>query len=146
MIVSNDEGIMIVSDDEDVIMDNENSDEDMISDEDGFSIISDSASYSSEGFTDHVEKFVSHADLTLNERTKHCAIFFYYSTGGALAFCAECIIDMWDIREGMSAIREHQTDHLENLNYRACSNCRQPVYVIIPCNMCPECALYRLLV
>ena len=128
------------SNDEDMVVDDfENSYED---DEDSLvSDVSDSTSYSID-FVDRVEKFVSHEDfLKLNERSEHCAIFFFYSTGGALALCAECMIDMWDIREGMSAVREHQTDRLENLDHRACSNCRQSMYVIIPRNMCPVCSL-----
>jgi len=28
----------------------------------------------------------------LNGRIKQCAIYFYYSTGGALAMCASCMI------------------------------------------------------
>ena len=94
--IADDIEIVDIADDEEIADDeSKNFDEDVIDEESVVSIDSDYMSYSSEDIADRVEKFISHADLlTLNERSKHCAIFFYYSMGGALALCAECMIDM----------------------------------------------------
>ena len=66
------------------IMDQESSDEEeeMLSDDSGC------ASDMSEYEIDRVEKFVQPSEIrTLNARTKHCVIYNYYTTGGALTVC-----------------------------------------------------------
>jgi len=37
----------------------------------------------------------------LNGHTKHCAIYFYYSTGGALDVCASCMASLTNLDKCM---------------------------------------------
>jgi len=46
---------------------------------------SDCISNCYEDLTENSEKIVANSQLMLNKCTKLCAIYFYYSTGGALA-------------------------------------------------------------
>ena len=95
----------------------------------------------SEDLENRMKKVVTSAELhALNYRTKHCMIQFYYSTGGALAVCATCMIDLSDIELGsMDAIQTRETDSVGRLRGDYCSSCRQPMYIYIPTNMCPRC-------
>ena len=106
--------------------------------------LSDDSNYisdQSEDLTERVEKIVSHSEIiALNERTKCCIIYFYYSTGGALAVCTSCMIAISDTDFGyMHAVRKHVIDLHDAVSGRSCSNCRNPLYQIFPCNMCPIC-------
>ena len=117
------------------LMDEESEEESVLSDDSA--CISDQ----SEDLEEHVEKVVSSAELhALNSRTKHCMILFGYSTGGALSVCATCIIELSDVElGGLNAVRIHETGPIGALNGRYCSNCRQPMCIYIPTNMCPLC-------
>jgi len=76
----------------------------------------------------------------LNGGTKQCAIYFYYSTGGALVVCASCMINLVDVQLGqMYATRKHVIDSHDAIDGRYCSECRSPLFLIFPCNMCPIC-------
>jgi len=76
----------------------------------------------------------------LNGHTKHCAIYFYYSTGGALDVCASCMVSLADLHIGqMYAIQEHKTEYHDAIDVSFCSSCRNPLFLILPCNMCPIC-------
>lgn len=78
--------------------------------------------------------------LTLNGQTKHCAISFYYSTGGALNLCASCMILLADAGVGsMIAVRKHEIKQHDAIGERFCSNCRNACFIILPCNVCPVC-------
>jgi len=45
--------------------------------------------------TEISQKIVTNSQINaLNGGTKQCAIYFYYSTGGALAVCASCMINL----------------------------------------------------
>ncbi|XP_039312988.1 uncharacterized protein LOC120359475 [Solenopsis invicta] len=81
--------------------------------------------------SEHPEiRVVSIAELRTLNRTKHCMIQFYYSTGGALAVCASCMIELSDIElDSMDAVQMHETNFLEQLDGRICSKCRQPMFV-----------------
>jgi hypothetical protein len=98
----------------------------------------------SEDLENRVEKVVTSAELrALNFRTKHCMIQFCYSTGGALAVCATCMIDFSDIELGsMDAVQIHETDSLERLSGDYCSSCMQPMFTYIPTKMCPMCVKF----
>ncbi|EGI59629.1 hypothetical protein G5I_12221 [Acromyrmex echinatior] len=74
------------------IMDQEiDSDEEILSDNTGY------ASDLSEHI-DYVERFVLSLEIcALNGRTKHCIIYCYYTTGGALSICAACMVRLTDI-------------------------------------------------
>lgn len=95
----------------------------------------------SENLTLHRERYVSQAELrALTQRTKHCMIQCYYSTGGALALCASCMIELRDTElYGMNLVLKHKIDYEQVLSGRYCSNCRVRMYVIIPCSVCPMC-------
>lgn len=128
---------------EEVEMEIDNIDID-IEDEDEEHALSDDSNYvsdQSDDLTDYAEKIVTRSELlALNNNKKHCSIQFYYSTGGALTVCAECMVRLADTDIGIIyAVRKHEIDTLNALNYRFCSNCRQSVCVIMPCNMCPIC-------
>jgi len=54
---------------------------------------SDCISDCSDDLKEISEKIVTNSQINaLNGGTKRCAIYFYYSTGGALAVCASCMI------------------------------------------------------
>jgi len=49
---------------------------------------------------------------------KQCAIYFYYSTDGALAVYALCMISLSDVRIGqMYAIRKHIIEYHDAMNH-----------------------------
>ncbi|XP_070169344.1 uncharacterized protein [Polyergus mexicanus] len=104
---------------------------DKSSDEDhALSDDSDYNSDQSEDLTEIVEKTVFHSEIiALNRRTKFCAIYFYYSTGGDYAVCASCMIAIADADYGyMYAVRKHVTELYDVISGRSCSNCRQALY------------------
>jgi len=69
----------------------------------------------------------------LSGRTKHCAIYFYYSTDGTYVACASCMIDLRYVRlELISAIPNHVTDYHDAIDGKYCSNCRNPLFTIFP--------------
>jgi len=102
---------------------------------------SDYISDCSDDFTEISWKVVRNSQLNaLNGGTKHCAIYFYYSTGGALAVCASCMIELVGVDLGeMYSTRRHVTDTHAAIDGRYCSDCRSPLFLIFPCNMCPMC-------
>lgn len=104
---------------------------------------SDSDYFSDEddGHKEVIDKIVSRSEIVaLNGRTKECVIYFYYSTGGALALCPSCMIAVSDLDIGpMYAVRKHFVDLRDTMHYRACSKCRESLYMTFPCNMCPIC-------
>jgi len=116
------------------IMDQKSSDEEMLSDDSGC------ASDMSEYEIDRVEKFMQPSEIrTLNARTKYCVIYNYY-TRGALTVCTACMIRIDDINDvGMYHVREHEIGSFGRLDGKSCTNCREPLYSIFSCNMCPFC-------
>ena len=103
------------------------------------------------GNKDHAEKFVQSSEIrALNRRTKHCIISCYYTTDGdtiSSALCLACMIDLSNIGiEGMYLVRKHKDCSFYTLDSRwSCSECREPMYIIFPCSMCPLCACQKLL-
>ena len=103
--------------------------------------LSDDSNYISDRseITDVDDKIVDNLQiLALNGHTKVCTIYFYYSTGGALALCTSCMISIQDVGL-MYAVRKHVIELHDVVDSRFCANCRNPVYIIFPCNMCPIC-------
>jgi len=102
---------------------------------------SDCISDCSDDLTEINRKIITNAQLNaLNGGTKHCAIYFYYSTGGALAVCASCMINLVGVELGeMYPTRKHVIDSYDAIDGRYCSDCRNPLFLIFPCNMCPIC-------
>ncbi|KYN19737.1 hypothetical protein ALC57_07964 [Trachymyrmex cornetzi] len=114
------------------ILDQESSDEELLSDDTGCD------SDLSECEMDVVEKFISVAKIrTLNPRTKVCISYDYFTTGGALALCTECMFNIADIIDaGMLYIyRKHEIGSFGRLSSRSCTNCRSPLYKIVLCCM-----------
>jgi len=111
------------------------------SDEDHVLSDSDRISDYSDDLTEISRKVVTNSQLNaLNRGTKHCAIYLYYSTGGVLAMCASCIIDLVGVELGeMYPTRRHVIDTHDAIDGRYCSNCKNPLFFIFPCNMCPMC-------
>jgi len=67
----------------------------------------------SSNFTEYINKIVSAAEINaLNAHsTKFCIIYFYYSTGGALAVCLSCIIALQGMdSQMMYAVRKHKSE------------------------------------
>jgi len=95
----------------------------------------------SEDFIKFSEKIVDNSQINaLSGRTKHCAIYFYYPTGGTYAACTSCMIELRYVRiELISAIQKHVTNYHDAIDGKYCSNCRNPLFTIFPCNMCPIC-------
>jgi len=110
------------------------SDEDLLSDD------SDCISDCSDSLIKINKKIIDNSQVNLlNGHTKQCAIYFYYSTGGALAACASCMVSMADLHIGqMYAIRKHVIEY-HAIDGSFCSSCRNPLVLILPCNMCPIC-------
>jgi len=126
----------IIEEIEEIGDESDESDEDHV-----LSADSDYISDCSDDLTEISRKVVRNSQLNaLNGGTKHCAIYFYYSTGGALAVCASCMIDLVGVELGeMYPTRRHVIDTHEAIDGRYCSNCRNPLFFIFPCNMCPMC-------
>ncbi|KYM95686.1 hypothetical protein ALC62_13667 [Cyphomyrmex costatus] len=132
--VGNDEAIGDVNFED--VMDVESSDESVQSDDTG--CVSDL-----ENNTDRLVKIVSAAQIrALSSGVKFCQIQCYYSTGGALAVCAECMERIADAGVGgMLVIRKHDTDFTDKFESRTCSNCLKPMSQVYPCNACPICTV-----
>jgi len=126
----------IIEEIEEIGDESDESDEDHV-----LSADSDYISDCSDDLTEISRKVVRNSQLNaLNEGTKHCAIYFYYSTGSALAVCASCMIELVGVDLGeMYPTRRHVIDTHEAIDGRYCSNCRNPLFLIFPCNMCPMC-------
>ncbi|KYQ52675.1 hypothetical protein ALC60_08207 [Trachymyrmex zeteki] len=69
---------------------------------------------------------------------KMCCIEFYYTEGQG-RYCSSCIVVIRDQFANLRAIRNHDTAIYVMLGEHSCSECRVPLYQIIPCNMCPIC-------
>jgi len=94
-------------------------------------LLSDRISDCSDDLTEITEKIVTNSQINgLNGGTKQCAIYFYYSTGGALAVCASCMINLVDIQLGqMYATRKHVIDS-HAIDGRYCSEMQNPLFLI----------------
>jgi len=133
----NDEDLMNILNEieiDDIIeeMNNESDEDHPLSDD------SDCISDCSDKFTKINKKIIEDSQINaLNGHTKHCAIYFYYSTGGALA---SCMVSLADSHIGqMYAIQKHITEYHDAIDGSFCSSCRNPLFLILPCNMCPIC-------
>jgi len=102
---------------------------------------SDYISDCSEDFTQFDEKIINSSQINaLNSNTKQCAIYFYYSTGNDYNVCASCMINLRGVHINLLlVIRKHVTNYHDAIEGRYCSNCREALFLILPCNMCPTC-------
>jgi hypothetical protein len=100
----------------------------------------------SEDNEDFAFRVVPHAEVNaLNFLTKHCRIeFYYYSIEIAQpGICATCMINITNHELGIvRAYWRHETDSLERLRGRHCSNCRNPLFMYVPANMCRVCVQF----
>ena len=116
------------------ILDEESSDEDRALSDD-----SDCISDLSEDNTEVVNKIISPSEINaLNERTKQCTIYFYYTDGARYVTRSSCMIRIGSTRTTY-AIRKHVIESYDAIDGRFCSECRTPLFLIFPCNMCPIC-------
>ena len=116
------------------ILDEESSDEDRALSDD-----SDCVSNCSEDNTEVVDKIISPSEINaLNERTKQCTIYFYYTDGARYVTCSSCMIRVRSPR-ATYAIRKHVIESYDAIDGRFCSKCRTPLFLIFLCNMCPIC-------
>jgi len=97
---------------------------------------SDCISDCSDDLMEIIRKVLTNSQLNaLNGGTKHCAIYFYYSTGGALAVCASCMIDLVGVELEMYPTRRHVIDTYDAIDGRYCLNYKNPLFLIFSCNM-----------
>lgn len=80
--------------------------------------------------------------LTQNEQ---CAIYSYYIIGNNYVTCSTCMLNVMnpdddDNDELMSVSRKHVTAPHDAIDGKYCSNCRDPVFIIFQCDMCPMCS------
>jgi len=75
-----------------------------------------------------------------------CAIYFYYSDilNHSSKFCSSCIIRMHDLFLRLHVVRQHvikQYARIDSMHIDSmyCKECRDPLYKILPCNLCPIC-------
>jgi len=102
---------------------------------------SDCISDCSDNLTNINKKIIDNSQINaLNGHTKQCAIYFYYSTGGVLVVCASCMVNLVVLHIGqMYAIRKHVTEYHDAIDGSFCSCCRNPLFLILLCNMCSIC-------
>jgi len=100
---------------------------------------SDCISDCSEDFTEYNEKIIDSSQINaLNG--KQCAIYFYYSTGDNYDVCTTCMMNLRGVHiDVLSAVRKHVINYHNEIEGKYCSNCKKPVFLILPCNMCPTC-------
>lgn len=129
-----------VNDEEDDVMDIEVNDEEEMSDSDA--ILSEDSCYDSDIDERYIEikcRVLNRAEInTLDTLKKMCAIHFYY-IGEHVKFCSVCIVNVGGLFSHLHAIRKHETDLYIHLDSTFCSNCKNPLFQIIPCNLCPIC-------
>src|SRR5436190_13065635 len=123
------------------IEENVASDEEDVIDIDEVLVDSDYDSDTGSISDDRRERLLDLAEInTLNEfTTKYCAIYFYYTTGGYYRVCVSCFLRVTDLFSHIYAVRVHETKWYSLILGLSCSECRAPLYQILPCNLCPMC-------
>ena len=90
-----------------------------------------------------VERVLPNAQYNaLNRNTKCCMIQFYYvaEDRSQKEICVTCMFESKSEDLGVvRTVRYHETDSYICLREKYCSYCRKPVFMYIPCNMCPIC-------
>ena len=121
---------------------NEEMEVDEMSDEDD--VLSNDTAIDSDIDDDDIVE-IKYRDLTQNEVNtlddlkKMCCIYFYY-TGTCAKFCAKCMLQLSGLFSRLRAVRKHVTEQYILIDkHFFCSNCRNPLYQIMPCNLCPIC-------
>lgn len=109
---------------------------------DSDAILSDDSCYDSDMrdvLEEEIYLVLNQAEVnTLNTLKKMCVIQFYYMDHHA-KFCSSCIVNFSDLFSCLRAIRKHDTDSYIFLDGSFCSECRNPLFQIMPCNLCPIC-------
>lgn len=75
---------------------------------------------------------------TLNTQKKMCCSYFYYAEEDK-KFCTECTVEMHGLFSRLRATHTHETRKYAFINGLYCSNCRNPLHQIVPCNLCSTC-------
>ncbi|KYN11446.1 hypothetical protein ALC57_16403 [Trachymyrmex cornetzi] len=125
------------------IMDDDDDDEDVaaLPDDDGY----DSEQSEDQNDGDIKSKIEQPEEImALNELTKQCAVYFYWTTGSSI-LCMTCMtrLNCIDHRRKIcehvikctiEAIESHAA-----IEGKFCSKCRLPCFFIYSCDMCPIC-------
>ena len=121
---------------------NEEEEEEMDDDDDA--ILSDDSCYDSErpeDIPEEIFRVLNQAEVnTLNPLKKMCCTYFYYTPGNA-KFCALCIVRISGLFSWLYAVRKHDTRPYLHIDGVFCSECRDPLFQIMPCNLCPICTI-----
>ncbi|KYQ59723.1 hypothetical protein ALC60_01249 [Trachymyrmex zeteki] len=118
--------------------------EDIMDDDDNVSALSDDSGCNSDQSEDRSDEGTKNKIiypqevLALNELTKQCAIYFYYTTGGLSILCTSCMVRLTNT-EHMYIMRKYVIKSHAAIDGKYCSECRRPCFVIFSCNMCPIC-------
>jgi len=101
-----DDEFMEIGNNFEAILDKESSDEDR-------TIVSDCVNDCSEDNTEVVDKIISPSEINaLNERTKQCTIYFYYTDSAKYIVCSLCMIRVGSIR-ATYAIWKHVVEPID---------------------------------
>jgi len=118
----------------------DNPQEEEMSDED--EVLSDDSCYDSdieEDVVEEVHRVLNQAEVnTLDSLKKMCGIYFYYA-GDSAKFCSSCIVRISGLFSRLCAVRKHDINPYILIDGLFCSECRYPLYQIMPCNLCPIC-------
>jgi len=116
-----------------------------VSSDDDSAVLSNDSDYDSDlsdlsDITDTVERSLSRVEInSLNEFVKVCSISFYYETENTTKFCEPCFFRIAGLFSRIRAVRVHETNTYPLILGRFCNECRNPLYQILPCNLCPIC-------
>lgn len=122
------------------IMDNSEEEEDFDH------ILSDDSCYESdsdlETFDEKIHQDFKQAEInTFDNLKKMCVVYSYFLEKDYIIhkYCTECVIKMSAEFEGLRAVRKHKIRQFTDIRGKYCAECRNPLFQIIPCNLCYIC-------
>lgn len=105
--------------------------------------LSEDSDYNSDDSNDYAyttKKVVPQSQLNALSNTKLCAVYYYYKMGDSYIACTSCMIEIAGVNdETVYTVHKHLTDFHAAINGKYCSNCGKSLFMIYPCNTCPEC-------
>jgi len=105
-------------------------------------VLSDDSCFESDIEDDVTEIYrdLNQAEInTLSDFKKMCCIYFYYTQINVNQCLCSCIVRLSDLFSHLRDVRKHDTNPYVLIDGLYCSNCRNPLFQIMPCNMCPIC-------
>lgn len=89
--------------------------------------------------TEEIVRVLNQAEVnTLNPLKKMCCIYFYFTSGHA-KFCVSCMVRISGLFSMLYADIKHDTRLYVLMDGLFCSSCGDPLFLIMPCNLCPVC-------